>query len=74
MKFEKLSDEKFQTFKQSEVVNPILISGGWIDTDSGTNHSKHDRYVTTNGNVSSVDNFQESNDGSNFTQDGFNDN
>ena len=66
MKFEKISDEKFQNFKKSEVVNPILICGGWAETDSGDNH---DRYVTTGGVATSVDSYQQTLDGQNFTQD-----
>jgi len=65
MKFEKISDEKFQNFKKSEVINPILISGGWAETDSGLNH---DRYVTT-GSATSIDSYQQTADGQNFTQD-----
>lgn len=66
MKFEKLSDEKFQVFKKSEVVNPILISGGSVDTDSGPNH---DRYQNTAG-TTNPDNYQATADGKDFTQDG----
>jgi primase-polymerase (primpol)-like protein len=70
MKFEKLSDKKFDIFEKSQVINPILISGGWVDTTQ-TAAQKHDRYVTTNGNVNSTDNYQESKNGNNYTADGY---
>jgi hypothetical protein len=70
MKFEKMSDEKFQNFKKSEVVNPILICGGWAETDSGVQLELHDRYVSTGTDPNSIDSFQETADGFNFTQDG----
>lgn len=64
MKFEKISDKKFAAFKQSEVVNPILISGGSIPT-SGV--STHDRIGDTQ--AGQTDEFQSTANGSDFTQD-----
>ncbi|MDO8368362.1 MAG: hypothetical protein Q7T20_16290 [Saprospiraceae bacterium] len=62
MNFEKISNKKFAAFKQSEVVNPILISGGWTDTDAG---GDHDRFQATGA----VTDYQQTGDGSTFTQD-----
>jgi hypothetical protein len=67
MKFEKLSEKKFEVFKPSEVVSPILISGGYVDTSSGT--AGHGRYEYTNGDVNSYDNWQQTGAGENFTAD-----
>jgi len=67
MKFEKLSDEKFQVFKKSEVVNPILISGGYIETSTA---STQDRYDDHSGGVATDDNWQSTGLGTNFTADG----
>ena len=57
MKFEKISDKKFAAFKQSEVVNPILISGGWTDTSNPG--VSHDRYQDTAG-TTTMDNYTQS--------------
>jgi len=64
MKFEKLSDKKFEVFKPSEVVSPILISGGYTDT---LGSQTHDRFESSSG--TTYDNLQETVIGQNFTQD-----
>ncbi|MBN8677666.1 MAG: hypothetical protein J0M29_05530 [Chitinophagales bacterium] len=62
MNFEKISDKKFKTFKQNEVVNPILISGGWTDTSNPG--VSHDRYEDTHKNGQTyMDNYTESANG-----------
>jgi hypothetical protein len=69
MKFEKISDKKFAAFKQSEVVNPIMISGGWIETSNpGTSH---DRYENSHSNgQTTMDNYTSCNNGFSYTMDG----
>lgn len=68
MKFEKISDKKFETFKKNQVINPILISGGWIDTSNPG--VSHDRYTETNKNgVISEDNFTSSANGTSISSD-----
>ena len=64
MKFEKISDKKFKTFKQSEVVNPILIVGGWTDTSNPVQHF-HDRFQPTGATTD----YQQTQDGATFTFD-----
>ncbi len=67
MNFEKISDKKFDTFKKSEVVNPILISGGWIETSNPG--VSHDRYENTGGSQT-MDNFTSCANGNSYTADG----
>lgn len=67
MKFEKMSGDKFMVFKKDEVVNPILISGGAIDT-SNPAASTHDKIGQTGSGPSNGDTIETGN-GSNFTQD-----
>lgn len=67
MKFEKISDKKFEAFTQSKVVNPILISGGWIDTSNPG--VSHDRYNNTAG-TTNPDDYTSCANGSNYTADG----
>jgi hypothetical protein len=69
MKFEKLSDDKFGRFKTNEVLNPILISGGYTDT-TGPVGQENDRYTMTGTDPTSIDNLQFTGAASNFTQDG----
>ena len=65
MKFEKISDKKFKTFKRNEVINPILVSGGATDTDNPIAQT-HDIIGITGG--SNTDYLTTAN-GNNFTQD-----
>jgi hypothetical protein len=70
MNFEKISDKKFGVFKKSEVVNPILISGGAYDTTGqGTWVGQHDKIGTTGNGPVDGDGIRTM-DGQNYTQDG----
>ncbi len=68
MKFEKISDEKFATFKKEEVINPILISGGASDT-SNPQAQTHDSLGTTGSGPIDNDLIVTAN-GTTLTQDG----
>ena len=59
MKFEKISDKKFVAFEQNEVINPIMITGGKVDT-SNPQAQTHDDYDATGQNY---DNYRESKNG-----------
>jgi len=64
MKFEKIGDSKFASFKQDEVLNPILITGGWTDTSNPG--ISHDRFQPSG----SMTDYQSTANGSTFTGDG----
>ncbi len=68
MKFEKISDSKFKGFEKNEVVNPIHISGGWVDTDAGHSHDRFN-YTAAGGGLQNIDNYQQTRDGSTFSGD-----
>lgn len=65
MKFEKISDKKFTAFEKSEVINPIMITGGKVDT-SNPQAQTHDDYTDTQGRY---DDYRESRNGTSIGSD-----
>jgi len=65
MKFEKISDKKFITFAKNEVINPIMITGGKVET-SNPQAQTHDDYTDSQGRY---DDFRESANGTSIGSD-----
>jgi hypothetical protein len=66
MNFEKISESKFKDFEKSEVVNPILISGGKIET---SRPGYHDTCDSSGASYNQVDNLRESANGTPMSSD-----